>query len=203
MTVECCRILHSGKLCWMERFLFQKIRLYIPGTTSPVLPHVIVADEAFPLRTNMLRPYPGRNLPGSEKKSVYNYRLSRARRTIENAFGILSARWRIFRKPIIADPKNVVLYTKATIALHNFLRAHESSVYCPPGYTDSEDADRHIVRGAWRDEAESSTGLTSIQRSSTNMHATTAATVRDIFCEHFSSPQGSVTWQLQHVRRTS
>ena len=36
----------------------------LSGTTEPRLPYVIVGDEAFPLRTYMLRPYPGKNLPG-------------------------------------------------------------------------------------------------------------------------------------------
>ena len=37
----------------------------LPGTSGPDLPYVIVGDEAFPLRENLLRPYPGRNLPGN------------------------------------------------------------------------------------------------------------------------------------------
>jgi hypothetical protein len=115
----------------------------LPGTTQPALPYVIVGDEAFPLRTNMLRPFPRKNLP--ESKAVYNYRFSRARRTIENAFGIIAARWRIFRHPIIADPDHVAVYIKACIALHNFLRVRESSVYCPPQFTDGQDADRNII----------------------------------------------------------
>ena len=36
--------------------------------------------------------------------------------------------WCIFRRPSIA---RVVVYAKAAIALHNYLRTTESSVYCP------------------------------------------------------------------------
>ena len=126
----------------------------LPGTTQPTLPYVIVGDEAFPLKTNMMRPYPGRNL--EEPQAIFNYRLSRARRIIENSFGILAARWRIFRRTIIADPSRVVIYTKAAIALHNYLRTTESSVYCPPGFIDGEDGTGNVIPGNWRDEGESS-----------------------------------------------
>ena len=37
----------------------------LPATTGPHLPFVLVGDEAFPLKNYMLRPYPGRNLPGT------------------------------------------------------------------------------------------------------------------------------------------
>ena len=135
----------------------------LPGTSAPDLPYVFVGDEAFPLRTNMLRPYPGKNL--EESLSIFNYRLSRARRVIENSFGILAARWCIFRRPIIAEPDNVVLFTKAAIALHNFLRTTESSVYCPPGFIDGEDGEGNVITGNWRrDEETGSGGLEPIRR---------------------------------------
>ena len=75
-----------------------------------------------------------------------------ARRIIENSFGILASRWRIFRHPIIANPGHVVTYTKAAIALHNYLRTTESSVYCPPGFTDAEDGVGNIINGSWQEE---------------------------------------------------
>ena len=31
----------------------------LPNTTGPPLPYVIAGDEAFPLKCNMMRPYPG------------------------------------------------------------------------------------------------------------------------------------------------
>lgn len=49
-------------------------------------PYVFVGDEAFPLKPYLLRPYPGRAVD-SQQKRIYNYRLSRARRVVENAFG--------------------------------------------------------------------------------------------------------------------
>ena len=98
----------------------------LPGT-QVVLPHVIVADEAFPLHQNIMRPYPRvRNVRIPWENTVYNYRHSRARRIVENAFGILSQRWRIFTRRICLDVDNAKKIVMASCLLHNFLQEDKS-----------------------------------------------------------------------------
>lgn len=73
--------------------------------TNETIPFHFIGDEAFPLNEQMMRPFPGRTLTNDRR--IFNYRLSRARRCIENAFGILVNRFRIFRRSINAHPKCV------------------------------------------------------------------------------------------------
>ena len=99
----------------------------IPGM-GVELPYFLVEDEIFPLKTWLMRPYPGTL---DETQRIYNYRFSRTRRTIENVFGILAARWCIFRKAIRADIKTVEAIVQACVCLHNFLQLTAKSTYSP------------------------------------------------------------------------
>ncbi|XP_014470752.1 PREDICTED: uncharacterized protein LOC106742379 [Dinoponera quadriceps] len=87
-----------------------------------------------------MRPYPGRQL--DKKKRIFNYRLSRARRCIENAFGILVARWRIFERPISCHPHHTDVIVKAAVCLHNFLMSQTQkyvrNLYCPDDFVTDE-----------------------------------------------------------------
>uniref|UniRef100_A0A914X1E4 DDE Tnp4 domain-containing protein n=1 Tax=Plectus sambesii TaxID=2011161 RepID=A0A914X1E4_9BILA len=67
-------------------------------TTQLLTPYVVVDDGAFPLNTYLMKPFAGRNPP--PENDVFNYRLSRCRRQIENTFGIYSNMWRLLLKPI-------------------------------------------------------------------------------------------------------
>ena len=61
-------------------------------------PYFLLGDGIFPLKKWLMRPFPGKT--ADEEERIYNYRYSRARRVIENCFGVLSARFRILQKPI-------------------------------------------------------------------------------------------------------
>lgn len=92
---------------------------------------------------------------------------------------------------------------KAAIALPNFLRTVESSVYCPAGFTDAEDGEGNILQGAWRSESSQNAGLERIRQVGGNRYGRAAADVRNIFRDYFNSPEGEVWWQYNHVQRTS
>ena len=79
-------------------------------------------DEAFPLKKYLLRPYPGISAQNDESKQIYNYRLSRARRVVENAFGILTQKFRLFYGRIQLSPENADKVVLAACGLHHYLR---------------------------------------------------------------------------------
>ena len=81
---------------------------------------------------------------------------------------LLLYRWRLFRRPIIAKPENVVRYSKAAIALHNYLRTTESGLYCPPGYIDGEDGSGNIIEGRWKRDDEACTSMQPVARTGSN-----------------------------------
>ena len=76
------------------------------GEQAIQVSYYLLGDEAFALDLNIMKPYPHRSAIGNEK--VYSYRLSRARLVVENAFGILCARFRVLLQTLRLDVSNVV-----------------------------------------------------------------------------------------------
>ena len=63
--------------------------------------------------------------PGSSSpERISNYRLSRARRIIENVFGVLSSKCRVLVKTRALHPKKVGSVVLSHIYLHNFLHSN-------------------------------------------------------------------------------
>lgn len=153
-----------------------------------------------------MRTYPGISL--DKEKRVYNYRLSRVRRTIENTFGILASRWRIFRTNIIAEVDTVEKIVAAAVCLHKFVRKGELQVsrarrrYCPAGFSDSYDDAGNVLQGEWRNQINGNR-LQSIGRLGSNYSARDTVQIREKLKEYFSSEGGSVPWQWRHISRGS
>ena len=81
--------------------------------TDEICHHFLVGDEAFPLKTYLMRPYSKNQLGDAER--VFNYRLSRARRVIENAFGLLAARWGILHTTMRCSPDHATVIMQAQV----------------------------------------------------------------------------------------
>ena len=57
---------------------------------------VILGDEAYPVKTYLMKPFARKDLSCDER--VFDYRLLRARSCGERAFSILTAKWRLLNK---------------------------------------------------------------------------------------------------------
>ena len=152
---------------------------------------VFVGDEAFPLKPYLMKPYPRRNDLTREQK-IYNYRLCRCRRIVENAFGVLTARFRVFEKPITTSIDKVNVIVKASTALHNWLRKTSPASYTPPGFIDEECPRSDLRLGTWRENTSGGAfeNITSRNRNSTRE----AIKIRDNYCHYFNN-DGAVPWQ--------
>lgn len=144
----------------------------LPGRIKPV-PFVILADAAFPLSEHILKPYPFKNMTFEQR--IFNYRLSRGRRVVENAFGHLANRFRIFLTTINLRPQKVQNIALACCALHNFLKAEN-----PTQFEDNFEKNFVFKFG--------------LSKQSGNRPKNLSLDTRDEFKNYFNI-EGSVPWQ--------
>lgn len=157
------------------------------------LPYVFVADNAFPLKEYLLKPFPSRSQ--TDEQRIFSYRLSRARRTIENALGIMGSRFRVLNTRIALSPQKVETVVLACAALHNFLQKLDPNEYQQLGSMDEENFNSGTIeRGSWRND----TRMVPLQRSMTKNPNIHSKRLRDQFCHYFNN-EGQVPWQWRMV----
>lgn len=140
----------------------------LPGSEDTT-PQVLIGDEGFALKEYLMRPFPRATVIHDNRKKTFNYRLCRARRVVENSFGILAQKYRIFHRPIESDVDTAIHVVKAACCLHNYIRVKGESFSFEPNET-----------------LDTSRALTSIR--STNQRSPNAAfAVREMFVTYFNN----------------
>ena len=182
---ELCQALEGGKLGVPPAASLE-------GDHVP-LPFTIIADDAFALKEWLLKPYPHRMMTREER--IFNYRLSRGRRIVENAFGILSNRWRVLSKKMEISPERAELVTLAACSLHNMLRTRF------PNHTnhllDREDpTTHHVTDGEWR-TGPLMKGLDALKG---NNATNKGKAIRRYLTAYFQTEHGAVSWQERQAR---
>lgn len=162
------------------------------------VPFVFLGDDAFALRTYVMKPFPQQGL--NEEKRIYNYRHSRARRISENLFGILANRWRVFFTVINFEPEFVEHIILAALTLHNMLlkSSKSSNSYRPPSLADDFLDNGEISEGEWRSLEEPAESLYPLEVPRTGHNSSNAAkSVREKFMDFFIN-EGAVEWQWKY-----
>ncbi|XP_047518535.1 protein ALP1-like [Pieris napi] len=178
-----------GKEC--DSTIFQNTKLYelliqhrlpipvskpLPGLQKPV-PYVFIADEGLPLMSNLMRPYSGKHL--SIDQRIFNYRLSRARRNVECAFGILANKWRIFHRPLNVKYDFATDIIKACCVLHNFVVSRDGSKMSEELYIDDF--------------------LLDLRQTIDDVSLSNPVNIRDEFSKYLNSDVGALSWQLTKI----
>lgn len=148
------------------------------------MPGFFIANAGFPLCTRIMKPYSGKNLTNNQR--IYNYRHSRARRTLEIAFDIYANRWRVFYTAINMLPETVEFITTTSVCLHNYVM-----------YEKQRD---DLKRYSGEVELEATQWLDIQKISNTNTNTRSAITQRDVLGEYFDS-SGQVDFQYEYIYR--
>ena len=152
------------------------------------MPFYIIGDDAFALQTYMMKPFGSRNLTRPQR--LFNYRLSRARRVVENAFGILANRFRCLLTTMPQRPETVTTIVLACCCLHNIMRLRYPALQNAD--LDREDQNHQLVPGAWRADAQLQDMPPEPRRG--NIHVV-AKRQRIYLREYYTSDAGAVPWQ--------
>ena len=163
----------------------------LPHDDRP-MPYWFIGDDAFGMKTWLLKPFSKRGLTREER--IFNYRLSRARRVVENTFGILVQRFRCLRTTLQQRPETVARIAKACVCLHNLMRIryprHSNFLL------DDEDVEHNLVPGAWRDNVM----MEDLQAIGGNVDTREAKEVRLYLKHYINGSAGAVSWQDRMVQ---
>jgi hypothetical protein len=129
-----------GKTAFGKALGDKLLQIPEPGTllnSEKKLPSVFVGDDAFTLTENFMKPYGQAGLIAEQR--IFNYRLSCARRVVENLFGILVSRFGVLQRPTALSPQKDQTTVLTCCYLHNYLLRNQAQTYISRGSVDTED----------------------------------------------------------------
>lgn len=162
----------------------------LPDDDRP-MPYFIAGDDAFALRTWLMKPYSKRYMTQAER--IFNYRLSRARRIVENAFGILAHRFQCLLGTMKQTPSTVTSIVLACVCLHNLMRLRYPRVQNRD--MDQEDDQHNVIPGAWREN----NPLLPVRGHQYRRETEAAKDQRQYLMAYYNSDVGSVPWQWDRI----
>ncbi|XP_039297262.1 uncharacterized protein LOC120354335 [Nilaparvata lugens] len=156
------------------------------------VPYFILGDQAFELNDYTMTPFRGTPHAGSIER-IFNYRLSRARRVVENTFGVVSSKFEVLLKPIRLQPEKAKIVVLTVAYLHNYLRKQTSSnqLYMPSGMVDREESGE-LIPGTWR-QGQISGSLIPLGHTP-RRSGIASKNIQLHLAQHFST-NGSIPWQ--------
>lgn len=214
----------------------------LPGGVEP-FPFFFVGDEAFPLKSYMMRPYakPKRHrtqeastneaaLEESDEddpaavnegadvaialrvlsipQRIFNYRLSRARSVVENAFGLLVIKWQILAGQICCKVETAESIVMALLCLLYFLiqselpDAPQHRNYLTPGLVDGEGPNGEpLTNGEWRNKVQPENVLHRVGRVRGQNPAREIINQRNKLRDFFLTEVGEIIWQYDYALR--
>lgn len=141
--------------------------------------------------TWLMKPYPIRYM--AKEQRIFNYRLPRARRVVENAFGILAHRFRCLLTTMQQHPHRVERIVMSYCVMHILL-----SIRYPrqsAQMMDMEDPHTHeVLPGTWRDEETLLTLQTQRGNTSSKVEKFRGTTSRIITTPPLARSHGRTTW---------
>lgn len=161
----------------------------LPGDTEDV-PYFLVGDDAFGLRTFLMKPFGQRDL--TRQQRIYNYRLSRARRVVENSFGILANRFQVMLSTMLHDVTTVRLIVKTCCLLHNLMRSRYPVMQ--NRLVDRYTRQGTLIPGSWR-QGRDLVDTQQYRGRARNRDYRNAKAQRNLLAEWCNSVAGSVSWQ--------
>ena len=155
----------------------------------PYMPYFLIGDDTFSLRTWLMKLFSARGLPDEER--IFNYRLSHARRVVENSFASWPTDLVVFSPPGVRIQRLLpLLYC----TLHIIMRLRYPGIH--QGIADEEDDNHRVIPGQWKQGA----CLQDIEDVPGGNRDIQVAKRQRLYLKHYYNvPVGATAWQRDMI----